>query len=86
MLQAVEGVPGVIASRFLTGADYSSWNPSSPNNFNVGIQQVHDGVVTSSYVDSGGNPTDIQFGAATMPAFGGTVLVTKAGNTLGAFA
>lgn len=86
VLQAVEGVPGVIASRFLTGADYSSWNPSSPNNFNVGIQQVHDGVVTSSYVDSGGNPTDIQFGAATMPAFGGTVLVTKAGNTLGAFA
>lgn len=86
VVQAVENTPGVIACRFLTGADYSSWNPSSPNTFAVGIQAVFDGVVTKSYVNSAGDPLDVQLGAAQMPAFGGTVLVAKAGNTMGAFA
>lgn len=85
VIRAVEDTPGVIACRFLTGLDYSGWNPAAPNNFSVGIQSVYNGVVTFSYVDSAGNPLDIQLGAAQMPAFGGTVLVTKAGNTMGSF-
>jgi uncharacterized phage protein gp47/JayE len=86
VIQSVEATPGVTASRFLTGADYSSWNPSSPGNFNVGIQQVYQGVVMRSYVDSGGNPVDIALGAAQLPTFGGAVVVPKAGNTMGPFA
>jgi uncharacterized phage protein gp47/JayE len=86
VIQAVEGTPGVIASRFLTGADYPSWNSATPNNFKVGIQQVYQGVVTQSYVDSGGNPVDIALGAAQLPSFGGAVVVPKAGNTMGPFA
>lgn len=86
VLQVVENTPGVIASRFLTGADYRTWNPSAPNNFNVGVQQVINGVVVKSYVDSSGNPVDADFGDDTIPVFGGTILVTKSANTLGAFA
>jgi len=85
VIQAVESTPGVIASRFLTGADYPGWSSEDPDSFNVGIQAVYGGVVTASYVDANGNPTDVAFGAAQMPTFGGTVLVTKAGNTLGSF-
>jgi uncharacterized phage protein gp47/JayE len=86
VIQAVENVPGVTACRFLTAQDYPGWSPSAPDNSNVGIQAVYGGVVTNSYVDSNGNPVDIEFGAAEMPAFGGAVLVTKAGNTMGSFA
>jgi len=85
VIQAVESTPGVIASRFLTGADYPAWNPAAPNNFNVGIQQVYEGVVAQSYVDSGGNPVDVALGAAQLPTFGGAVVVPKAGNTMGPF-
>lgn len=86
ILQVVESTPGVTACRFLTGADYPTWAISAPNNFNVGIQRVASGVVTKSYVDSGGNPLDIEFGENEIPAFGNVVLVTKAGNTMGSFA
>jgi hypothetical protein len=86
VIRAVEATPGVVASRFLTGADYSGWNPSHPNNFNVGIQQVYAGVVTNSFVDSGGNPVDVELGDNQLPAFGNAVIVPKAGNTLGPFA
>lgn len=86
VLQVVENTPGVIASRFLTAADYSGWSPAAPNNFNVGIQQIFDGLAIKSFVDSGGNPTDIEFGDDTVPTFGDTVLATKAGNTMGSFA
>lgn len=86
VIRAVEATPGVVASRFLTGADYSGWNPSAPNNFNVGIQQVYAGVVTNSFVDSGGNPVDVELGDNQLPAFGNAVIVPKAGNTLGPFA
>lgn len=86
VIQAVEGTPGVTASRFLTGADYSGWSYPNANNFSVGIQQVYQGIVTQSYVDSGGNPTDITLGAAQLPVFGGAVIVPKAGNTMGPFA
>jgi uncharacterized phage protein gp47/JayE len=86
VLQIVENTPGVIASRFLTGADYPGYNPAAPDNYSTGIQAVYGGVVTASYVDAGGNPTDVEFGDDTLPVFGGTVLVTKAPNTMGSFA
>jgi uncharacterized phage protein gp47/JayE len=86
VIQAVESTTGVTASRFLTGADYSTWSSSDPNAFNVGIQQVYEGVVTQSYVDSGGNPVDIVLGAAQLPTFGGVVVVAKANNTMGSYA
>jgi uncharacterized phage protein gp47/JayE len=86
VIQAVEGTPGVIASRFLTGADYSTWSFAHASNFNVGIQQVYQGIVTNSFVDNGGNPVDITLGAAQLPTFGGTVILPKAGNTMGSFA
>lgn len=86
VVQVVENTPGVVACRFLTGADYPTWNPSSPNNYNVGIQAVYGGVVIQSYVNSAGDPLDVELGAAQMPSFGGSVLVARAANTMGAFA
>lgn len=86
VLQVVENTPGVVASRFLTGADYPGYVSATPNNYNVGIQAIVGGLAVTSYVDSGGNPTDIEFGDNMLPAFGATVLVTKAPNTMGSFA
>jgi uncharacterized phage protein gp47/JayE len=86
VIQAVEATPGVTASRFLTGADYPSYNSATPNNYNVGIQVVYEGVVMQSYVDSSGNPVDVTLGAAQLPTFGNAVVVAKAGNTMGPFA
>jgi hypothetical protein len=86
VLQVAESTPGVIASRFLVGADYPGYNPASPNNYNTAIQAVYGGVVTATYADSAGNPVDIEFGDDTIPVFGGLVLVAKAGNTMGSFA
>lgn len=85
ILQIVEGVPGVTACRFLTGADYPTWGISAPNNYNVGIQAVSGGLVIQSYVDAQGNPLDIEFGANQIPGFGNTVLQTRAGNTMGSY-
>jgi uncharacterized phage protein gp47/JayE len=85
VISIVEAVPGVTACRFLEGADYVSWNPATPNNFSVGIQQLVNGVVTNSFVNSLGAPLTVQTDDATVPAFGNVVLVTKALNTLGAF-
>lgn len=86
VLQVVENTPGVIASRFLTGADYPGYNPAGANSFGVGIQRTFEGVPVLSYVDSAGNPVDIEFGAMTLPVFGDTSLVAKAGNSMGSFA
>jgi uncharacterized phage protein gp47/JayE len=86
ILQVVENTPGVIASRFLVGSDYAGFTGGAANNFAVGIQRVYDGVVSQSYVDLAGNPIDVEFGDDTIPAFGGTVLVARAGNTMGSFA
>jgi uncharacterized phage protein gp47/JayE len=85
IIAIVEGVPGVTACRFLVGRDYSGYNPATPNLYNVGIQQVVNGVVTASYVSNSGEPNPVETNAATVPAFGQSVLVTKALNTLGAF-
>ena len=86
VIQAVENTPGVIACRFTVGSDIGGWNGSTPNSFNVGIQQLVGGVVTHSYVDTNGDPTDIEFGDDTIPSFGATVLTIKAANTFGSFA
>lgn len=85
VIAIVEGVSGVTACRFLESRDYAGWNPSSPNNFAVGIQQLVNGVVVSSFVNSLGQPLTVQTDDATVAAFGNAVLVTKALNTLGAF-
>jgi uncharacterized phage protein gp47/JayE len=85
VLNIVEGTPGVIAARFLTGDDYGGWNPASPNSSNVGIQQVVNGAVVNSYVNREGEPLSVFFGDDTFPSFGGTVLATKAVNTFGGF-
>lgn len=85
VIAAVEATPGVTASRFLTGTDYFGWNPAVSNDFNVGIQQVHGGLVVKSFVDSEGNPEDVILGAAQLPSFGGTVIQARAGNTIGPF-
>lgn len=86
VLRVVESVPGVTASRFLVGTDYAGFTPAAVNNYDVGIQQVYGGVVTASYVDSGGNPVDITLGAAQVASFGGLVISPRAGNTFGSFA
>jgi uncharacterized phage protein gp47/JayE len=86
VLQAVEGTPGITACRFLTGADYPGFTGAAANNYDVGIQQVLGGVTIASYVDSAGNPLPVTMAAAALPVLGGVVLVTKAINTLGAFA
>ena len=85
VIQVVENTPGVTACRFTIGTDIGGWNPATPNAFNVGIQQLVAGVITQSYVDSTGEPTDIEFGDDTIPTFGATVLTTKAANTFGSF-
>jgi hypothetical protein len=85
VIAIVEAVPGVVACRFLEGSDYPGWNPVNPDASSVGIQQVVNGAVTQSFVNTLGQPTTIVTAANTIPAFGGTVLVTKGINTLGAF-
>jgi uncharacterized phage protein gp47/JayE len=85
IIQVVENTPGVTACRFLAGADYPGYVPVNANSFSVGIQQVIDGQVVQSFVDSSGNPVDIELGDDTVPSFGGTVLATKAANTMGPF-
>lgn len=86
IISVVENTPGVAASRFLVGSDYPGYVGATPNIYNVGIQQLVNGAVTQSYVDTAGNPVDIEFGASTLPAFGGLQLVTRAGNSFGSFA
>lgn len=86
VIQIVENTPGVTACRFLTSGDAPGWNPATPNNFNVGIQQINAaGTTIASYVDTNGNPVDIILGDAQIPAFGALVVVPKAANSFGAF-
>lgn len=83
IISLVESTPGVVACRFLTGEDYSNYNPATPNNFNVGIQQLVNSVVVKSFVNNNGDPTSVIFGDDTFPSFGGAILATKAINTFG---
>jgi uncharacterized phage protein gp47/JayE len=85
VIQAVEATPGVVACRFITGADISGYNSANPDAYNVGIQQIVNGTVVQSYVDSSGNPLDVPFGESTIPTFGAVQLITRAANSMGAF-
>jgi uncharacterized phage protein gp47/JayE len=86
VIQQVENTPGVTACRFLTSGDAAGWNPATPNNFNVGIQQVNAaGATIASYVDTNGNPLDIILGDSQIPAYGAIYVVPKAANSFGAF-
>jgi hypothetical protein len=57
------------------------------NNWNVGIQQVTPtGAVIASFVDTGGNPVDIEMGDDTIAGLYQVNYVIKAGNSFGSFA
>lgn len=86
IIQVVENTPGVLACRYVVGFDYVSYNGATPNAYSVGIQKLVAGSVVESFVDSNGNPFDIEFGDDTIPSFGATVLFTRATNTFGPFA
>lgn len=87
IIQAAENTPGVDACRFIVGSDISGWNGATPNNWNVGIQAVTPaGVVTQSFVDTGGNPVDIELGDDTIAGLYQINYTIKAGNTFGSFA
>jgi len=87
VIQVAENTPGVDACRFIVGSDISGYNGATPNAYNVGIQQVTPaGVVTQSYVDSGGNPVDIELGDNQIAGLYQINYTIKAGNTFGSFA
>jgi len=87
IIQVAENTPGVDACRFIVGSDISGYNGATPNAYNVGIQQVTPaGVVTQSYVDSGGNPVDIELGDNQIAGLYQINYTIKAGNTFGSFA
>jgi hypothetical protein len=87
VIQLAENTPGVTACRFAVGSDITGWNPGTPNGFSVGIQQVTPtGTVLHSFVDSGGNPLDIELGDDTISALYQINYTTRAGNTFGSFA
>jgi hypothetical protein len=83
VLQVIHNVPGVDAVRFLHGADHLSWNPLTPNAFAVGIQQVINGVVVKSFVDTNGRAKDVLFGDNEVAGFESCYRVAKAQNTFG---
>jgi uncharacterized phage protein gp47/JayE len=85
VIQVIENTPGVSACRFIIGNDIPGWNGATPNLFSVGMQQVVGSTVVASFVDSAGNPLDVEIGSSTVPAFGGVSLMTKAGNSFGSF-
>lgn len=83
ILQVVHNVAGVDAVRFLHGDDYLTWNPATPNAFDVGIQKIVDGVVVHSYVDTNGRPLDVIFGDDEVAAFESMHRAIRAQNTFG---
>lgn len=83
VLQAIHNVPGVDAVRFLYSVDNPGYNPSTPNSYNVGIQQVIGTTVINSFVDSNGRAADVLFADNALPVFGLTNIVVKAQNSMG---
>jgi uncharacterized phage protein gp47/JayE len=81
ILQVVHNVPGVDAVRFLHGGDVADWDDANPDDFTVGMQQVVNGVVVASFVDSDGRAKDVVLGDDEVPGFGLSVQVRKAENT-----
>lgn len=83
VLQVVHGVPGVDAVRFLHGDDAVGWNSLTPDLFDVGIQQVVEGAVVQSFVDSNGRALDVLFADNEVAGFESVVKVAKAQNSFG---
>lgn len=81
ILQVVHNTPGVDAVRFLHGGDISGYVSGTPNLFTVGIQQIVNGVVVNSYVDTNGRAKDVILGDDSVPAFGASFVIKKAENT-----
>lgn len=85
-LQVLHNVPGVDNIRFLNGSDYSGWNPSTPNLFSVGIQQMDvNGNVIQSFVDTNGRARDIILNDAQVPVFSTSVYSQKAQSSWGTY-
>lgn len=84
ILNAVAGVSGVDAVRFQHGGDHSSWDPNSPNSFDVGLQRIVNGNVVESYVDSNGRPLEVRLGDASYPVLGDVRILVRAANNFGA--
>lgn len=85
-LQVLHNVPGVDNIRFLNGSDYPSWNPATPNAFNVGIQQIDvNGTVIQSFVDTNGRAKDIVLNDAQVPVFNNSVYSQKSQNSWGTY-
>jgi uncharacterized phage protein gp47/JayE len=85
VIQTVENTPGVTAARFIVGSDIPGYNGSTPDAYNVGIQQLAGSTVVNSFVDLQGNPVNVQTEDDTVASFGAVQLITKAGNTFGPF-
>lgn len=85
-ITVVHGVPGVVNCRFANGSDNPGFTFGGANSFSVGIQQVNpSGVVTASYVDATGRPTDVVFGDADLPVLYSVSVLVKAENSFGAY-
>jgi hypothetical protein len=76
MLNKIHEVPGVDNVRFLNGSDWTGYDPTAPENYAVGIQQVVNGVQVKAFVDRdtsnhspNGRAVDIEFGDAEVPIF-----------------
>ncbi len=84
ILRTVANVSGVDAVRFQHGADHPGYNPSLPNDYDVGLQRIVQGNVVESYVDSNGRPLDIRLGDADIGVFGDMNILVRASNNFGA--
>lgn len=86
VLQVVHNVPGVDNVRFLNGADYPGWTSGTSNSYALGIQRLTPaGTVQTSYVDTTGRPTDVNFTDSEVPQFGGGVYAQRAQNSFGSY-
>jgi uncharacterized phage protein gp47/JayE len=83
LLQIVHNVPGVDNVRFLHGGDHAGYNSAAPNGYTVGVQRMVEGVVTQSFVDATGRPSDLRFGDGELPVFHSAVKVLRAENSFG---
>jgi hypothetical protein len=86
-IQVLHNVPGVNNIRFLNGTDFPGYNPSTPNAYNVGIQQVNNlgtGLV-QSFVDSTGRAQDIVLTDSQVPVFNSSVYVQRAQGSFGSY-
>lgn len=83
ILQQIHNVAGVDNVRFLHGGDVVGYVHANRNSYNVGIQLMVNGEVTTTYVDSSGRPKDLRFGDGELPVFHSMTKVVKAENSFG---